>query len=279
MLILSRATEHPGNQTWSLQSRWVCDVAPHLSEARTPPTVTVSDSDLRGVSWELEMSCKEGMKSWWAGLVRIAAGTEGIERVVAVILYGLTLISPTQWVHICGPHNRRITWLIDSYVFGVFVLSVIFFRGDPPNVWGAALSTYFSVTTIVVLLNIVLLQRVFGEIPTPERSLILFIFNVAQLIVMFATWYVILGHYSNSQALLYSILAFATISYPDQAPPWLAMVQIGTNFILLAVFLSFLVSQLFGRHMTVGTNPTPGTAATPDAAIAQDLQRPATNHQ
>ena len=211
----------------------------------------------------LEMSCKEGIKTWWSGL-RNAAATDGIECIVAVILYSLTLISPTLWVHICGSSNRRITWLIDLYVLGVFVLSIIFFLRAPSNVWEAVLSTYFSVATIVVLLNIVLLQRVFGEIPTPERSLILFIFNVAQLIVMFATWYVILGHYSNSDALLYAILAFATISYPDKVPQ-LAMVQIVTDFILLAVFLSFLVSQ-FGRRTTVGTTSARGTTTIPNAA-------------
>jgi hypothetical protein len=90
-------------------------------------------------------------------------------------------------------------------------------------------------------MNIVLLQGLFGKILSPERSLLLFMCNVAQVTVMFATWYR-LGGYSGTEALLKSILTFATIDYAEKMPR-VAMVQIATDFLLLAIFLSYLVGQ------------------------------------
>jgi hypothetical protein len=143
---------------------------------------------------------------------------------------------------------RPLHGIIDAYVVGVLVLSLWIFWA--PSACLAWWSTYFSVSTVIVLLNVVLLQRVFGEIPKPERSLLLFICNVAQIVFMFATWYHLLGGYSLTDALLKSILAFATIGYAENMPK-LAMLQIATDFLLLAIFLSHLVGQ-FGQR---GRNP------------------------
>jgi hypothetical protein len=99
------------------------------------------------------------------------------------------------------------------------------------------------VSTIIVLLNIVVLQRVFGKPALPERSLLLFMFNVAQIVFMFGTWYRMLGDYSETEALLKSILTFATVGYAKTMPR-LAMAQVTTGFVLLAIFLSHLVGQL-----------------------------------
>ena len=93
------------------------------------------------------------------------------------------------------------------------------------------------------MLNIELLQRVFGPVADPARSLLLFMCNVAQIVFMFGTWYRLCGGYSETEALLKSILTFATISYADKVPA-VAMAQIATDFVLLAIFLSQLVGQL-----------------------------------
>ena len=50
----------------------------------------------------------------------------------------------------------------------------------------AVLCSYFLLSTVVVMLHVVLLSKVFGDIESAERSLILFICNVAQLIFTFA---------------------------------------------------------------------------------------------
>ena len=84
----------------------------------------------------------------------------------------------------------------------------------------------------------------------PSVLFLLFICNVAQIVFMFATWYHLLGGHSLTDALLKSILAFATIGYAENMPK-LAMLQIATDFLLLAIFLSHLVGQ-FGQR---GRNP------------------------
>ena len=102
------------------------------------------------------------------------------------------------------------------------------------------MSAYFSATTLIVLLNILLLERLFEEKASVGRSLLLFICNVAQITLMFATWYRLGG---ATDALLLSVLTLATISY-EQDMPTIAMAQIATDFVLLAIFLSHLVGQL-----------------------------------
>jgi hypothetical protein len=80
----------------------------------------------------------------------------------------LELASPPTWVHIC--FGRKDSWITDAYVFGVLVFSVVtyFFF---PSVWCAGFSTFFSASTVIALLHVVLLQRVFGPVFSPERSL------------------------------------------------------------------------------------------------------------
>jgi hypothetical protein len=106
-----------------------------------------------------------------------------------VPLYVLTLASPTTLAYIgFGTKDRRLYWFTDAYVVGALILSAgIYYLA--PNVCLACLSTYFSATTVIALLNVVLLERVFGEKASPERSLLLFMCNVAQIVFMFATWY------------------------------------------------------------------------------------------
>jgi hypothetical protein len=115
-----------------------------------------------------------------------------------------------------------------------------------PNVWCAGFSTFFSASTVIVLLNVVLLQRVFGAVFSPERSLLLFICNAAQITFMFATWYNLCG---VRDPLLKSILTFATISYVDvdKMKP-VAMAQIALDFLLLAIFLSHLIGRVGPRN-------------------------------
>jgi len=64
--------------------------------------------------------------------------------------------------------------------------------------------------------------------------------NVAQIMFMFGTWY--RCHYSETEALLKSVLTFATIGYAETMPG-VAIAQIATDFLLLAIFLSFVIGQ------------------------------------
>jgi hypothetical protein len=192
------------------------------------------------------MHFRRGFRDWWSGRAQIANETQinnepwGIARVFGVFLYVLTMASPTTWAYIgFGTQDRRLYWFTDVWVVGTLILSVgIYCLAS--NVWLALLSMYFSVTTVIVLLNVVLLEGVFGEKASPERSLLLFMCNVAQIVFMFATWY---RWGKQPEPLLTSIKTFATIDYAKTMPR-IAMAQIATDFVLLAIFLSHLVGAL-----------------------------------
>jgi hypothetical protein len=113
----------------------------------------------------------------------------------------------------------RIARLIDGYVvLAVIVTGLIWCC--PSECW-AWFSSYLSASMVVVLVNVVLLDKAFGDIESAGRSLILFILNVVQVILMYATWYEL---YKQPDALLKSVLTFATISSAEAAPR-LAMLQ------------------------------------------------------
>jgi hypothetical protein len=186
------------------------------------------------------MHFRRGLREWGHGFTAIAARTYGIERAVGWLLYSLTLLSPTQWLYIGFGRemDRSVNTWIDLYVVVAFVISVLSFLF--PSLTTGLLSTYFSGVTLVAVLNIVLLQRVFGAIVSPERSLLLFICNIAQIVLMFATWYFLGG---EKAPLLRSVLTFATIGYSETMPRT-TIAQIAIDFVLLAVYLSHLVGRV-----------------------------------
>ena len=187
------------------------------------------------------MQFKKGIREWRDGLTKITRETAGIEWAVGIGLYVLTLTSPTQWLHI-GYDLSKKSSLIDGYVFITLLISAVIFAF--PTVSLAIVSTYFAASTVIVLLNTVLLRRVFGQIPSPERSLLLFICNVTQIVFMFATWYHICG---EEHPLLRSVLVFATIGHSDKARG-VTMLQVATDFVLLAIFLSYLVGHFGAKR-------------------------------
>jgi hypothetical protein len=185
------------------------------------------------------MHFRDGLGRWQYDLTKIVDETDGIVRVVGMVLHLLTLASPPQWAYIgFGTLARPRYWLTDLYVVGVLLLSIGIYLA--PSVCLAWFSTYFSASTVIVLLHIVLLRRVFGTAPSPERSLLLFMCNVAQIVIMFGAWYT-LGN--EPEPLLTSVLTFATIGYA-KTMPHVAMAQIATNFVLLAIYLAHLVDQI-----------------------------------
>jgi hypothetical protein len=164
--------------------------------------------------------------------------------VIGTFLHRSLWATPTQLAFTRLPEDRR-DCFTEWYVVGVLALSIVIYF--PRSVSLALVSTYLSVSTLIVMLHIVLLQRVFAETWSPERALLLFMLNVVQIVFMFGTWYR-LGGYSGTEALLKSILTFATINYAD-AMPGVAMAQIATDFVLLAIFLSHLVGHLGSKNV------------------------------
>jgi hypothetical protein len=213
------------------------DIADKLAQGDV--TSAAINRDLARLS---KMHFRKRFQDWSCGFATIAANKHGVEQALGLILYALSLISLTQWRHICCGRgsDRSVDTFTEWYVFGTLLISVLIFI-FLPNL--ALLSTYFSATTVIILLNIVLLQPVLGgEIVSPQRSLLLFVCNVIQIVVMFATWYSLGG---EMEPLLTSVLTFATIGYSVKMPKT-AITQIATNFVLVAVYLSHLMGR-YGR--------------------------------
>jgi hypothetical protein len=171
--------------------------------------------------------------------VKINLNTQGIVWLIGTFLHRLLWLTPTQWAFTRLPEDRRHCFT-EWYVVGALIASVLIYYLAPNLAW---LSTYFSASTLIVMLHIVLLQRAFGPIKSAERSLLLFMFNAAQVVVMFATWY---HRGGQPKPLLTSVLTFATISHADKMP-CVAMVQIATDFVLLAIFLGFFLGRNGGK--------------------------------
>jgi hypothetical protein len=177
------------------------------------------------------------LQTWRHQRTLIDFYTEGIVRWIGRCLHGLMWLTLPQWVFTLLPEDRR-DCFTEWYVFGVLIASVLIYYFVPDLV---LVSAYFSASTLVAMLHIVFLQRAFGPIKSAERSLVLFMFNVVQIVVMFATLYQC--HYSKTDALLKSVLTFATISYADKMPWWVVIAQIATDFLLLAIFLGFVIGR------------------------------------
>jgi hypothetical protein len=182
--------------------------------------------------------------TWQNNWAKINADTEDIVRCIGRCLHLLMWLTPTHWVFMLLPKD----WLdcfTEWYVVVVLIASVLIYC-FVPGFWFALLSTAISASTLNVMLHIVFLQRAFGPIKSAERSLLLFMCNVAQIVFMFATWYR-LGCYSGTDALLKSVLTFATIGYAE-CMPLVAMAQIATDFLLLTIFLGFLLGQFGAKN-------------------------------
>ena len=105
------------------------------------------------------------------------------------------------------------------------------------------LTTYFLSATIIILLNVTFLTKLFGPVVSNERTLLLFGFNVAQAILTFAIWYRFVLDLGAGRALFEALLVFGTIGYPEGADT-IVSIQIATDFMLVAVFLAVFVGNL-----------------------------------
>jgi hypothetical protein len=187
------------------------------------------------------MHLEPGLEKWRCQRAKIDEETKGIVWVVGRILHRCLWVSPTQWASFALPEDRLL-YFIEWYVFVAMLLSGGIYL--VPNVWLASLSTLISAGIIIVMLHIVLLQQVFGPIASPERSILLFMCNVVQIVFMFATWYRWGG---QPGPLLTSVLTFATLGYAEKMPG-VAMIQIATDFVLLFIFLGFLLGRLLPKN-------------------------------
>jgi hypothetical protein len=177
-------------------------------------------------------------------LQRISRQYGGIERIVGVILYVPCLLQISygiDWLLRHRSDEYRIR-AVEYYVVAVTLLAILNWSFGPNCVVTAACS-YFSASTVISLLQVVFLHRIFGEMHSTSRSLILLICNVVQIVFMYAAWYHLEINDSQVDMLFEALLVLATIGHPHGAPK-IVELQIVTNFTLLVVFLNHLVSRL-----------------------------------
>jgi hypothetical protein len=86
---------------------------------------------------------------------------------------------------------------------------------------------------------------------SPERSLLLFILNVAELLIAFAIFYRVWFGLRVGEAIVNAILVFGTVGYfkdkiADRMVDTSALVagQILLDFLLLAIFLATLIGRV-----------------------------------
>src|SRR5215471_5596906 len=197
------------------------------------------------------MTLKERCTEWWGDLRKIwkADELQGIERPVDVILFVLKTLTLTELIQLLGWNWKdKLTSFPDWYVFGVTVFLGILLRWSPswsfwPRCLSVVIAIYFLGSVMVYLLNVVLLDhKVFGDPRSPERSLILFILNVAQVVLIFAILYSSwLPNLGSGEALVDAVLVFGTVSLQKGVEPKLAAIQVAIDVMLLAVFLAHFV--------------------------------------
>jgi hypothetical protein len=177
-------------------------------------------------------------------LRRIWREMNGIEFVIGYALYLPSVLQLTFYIRKLsrwlGLEQR--TWPTEGYVCICTVLTILNWCLGP-TLWGNIACSYFSASTLITLLQVVFLHRLFGEMHSTHRSMILLLLNVVQILFMYAAWYQLETTRPDQDILLHTLFVFATIGHPEHVPHIIIELQIATNFVLLVVFLNHLVSR------------------------------------
>ena len=155
------------------------------------------------------------MKQWRADLARIWRQLRGIEAAFGVGLFVLWPLCISFWVgRASTKYSKR---LIEIYVVVVLVLTIG--NWGAPSISRSIVMSYFTISSVYALLQVVFLTKVVGDIESPERSLLLFMLNVAQTVFMFAAWYELEEPCAAGKALFQALVVLATAGYPE-CPGW-----------------------------------------------------------
>jgi hypothetical protein len=132
--------------------------------------------------------------------------------------------------------------MIDFYVVGCLVVTAAIWWWVPT--WpGAIICSYISLSTVHALFSVVFLSKIFGDVVSGERSLILFICNVMQVVLMFSIWYEVEAGLPKWEALFAALLVLGTLGYREHEKVLVGF-QIAADFLLLAIFLAHLMGRV-----------------------------------
>ena len=201
----------------------------------------------------MSMRFKDGLVEWCSDLRKIYSTDEvrGLEKAFDWVIFFLMIVTISQLLQFFfwGRRDRAPREFIDAYVL-VAIVVLIFFLVWPNSFPGVSwfVACYLPASTIVVLFNVLFLTKLsfIGPVASNERTLLLFLLNIVQVVLAFAILYRLTLPNLNLnpwKALFKSLLVFGTIGYPEGAE-LIVGIQIATDFVLLAVFLAFFVGRL-----------------------------------
>src|SRR5450631_2286207 len=141
-----------------MRTRILEQLAPHWGR----PAASIEEVQTMGVREQFDIRRNN--------LNKIREDMRGIERVVGIVIYSLKILSLSEWINILlWRRDKAPPSFTDAYVVLQLILSIaIFFFW--PCFWLAVLSAYLSGSTVLALLNVVLLRKLFGDMESPERS-------------------------------------------------------------------------------------------------------------
>jgi hypothetical protein len=204
------------------------------------------------------MQFLNGLTEWRGDLRRIYATDEvrGIEKAFDLLIFAVQVVILSQIAQFFwGRRDQGPWWFIDVYVPAatVILMGLLGCSDYFPRV-SAIVALYLLASTIVVLFNVLFIGKLsfIWSVASNERTLLLFMLNVIQVVLAFAIFYRwSLPNLSTWDALFKALLVFATIAYPNGSEA-IAGSQIAIDFLLLAVFLSFFVGNLGKRKSRSG---------------------------
>ncbi len=191
----------------------------------------------------------DGLAEWWSDLGRIYVTPEvrGIERTFDLIICALKITPLSQIIQFFwGRRDQGPTLFIDMYVVvATILLGGLLWVSDVVPWLSAGVAGYILASAIIILLNVLFLSKLsfIGPAASNERTLLLFMLNVAQVVLAFAIFYRLTLHIPARRALFEAVGVFGTISYPKGVNAIVGL-QIVIDFMLLAVFLAFFVGRL-----------------------------------
>jgi hypothetical protein len=178
--------------------------------------------------------------------IRTSKKLVGIEWIFDPVIFCLKYLVLIQWI-LKGYRWSNPYRVTDLYVVITTILSAtILIWSDYAPLLSALVASYLLAGTIINIANVVFLTKVFGQPISNERTLLLFIFNVAQVVLTFAIWYRYAPGMRAGEALFKAMLVFGTVGYPKGAD-LIVGIQIATDIFLVAIFLAFILGNL-GRE-------------------------------
>jgi hypothetical protein len=203
------------------------------------------------------MRLTDGLTEWCGDLKKIYVTPEvrGIERVFDLTIFALMIVTLSQIIQFFwGRRGQGPSYFVDVYVLAaIIVLGCLLWVSDGVPWVSAGVAGYLLGSTIIVLFNVLFLTKLsfIGPVASNERTLLLFILNVAQVVLAFAIFYRLKLHIPASDALFNTLLVFGTVGYPLEAEAIVGL-QIAIDFLLLALFLAFFVGRLGAQQKPPG---------------------------